>query len=110
MMDDPLHTVTSVHGHTIRVTATQWVHVVGAHDYMAGNIDKVLETIGEPDKIIEGKNGESLALRAYEQTNITQKTAVVIYRDEENGCMITAFLTSQPQRIERRGKILWQKT
>lgn len=93
----------------IRITARQWAHVIEAHDYMAGNADKVLETIAEPDLIVEGKQGESLALRLYESTNITRKTAVVVYRDEPDGFMITAFFTSRADKIERKGEIIWRK-
>lgn len=79
---DVLQTVISIRGHVIRLTVKQWMHIIEAHDYMAGNMDKVLETVAEPIEVIDGKAGESLALREYPQTNITRKTAVVIYRDE----------------------------
>jgi hypothetical protein len=107
MVDDVLRTIISVHGHSIRITAKQWAHITEAHDYMAGNLDIVVETLVEPSRIIEGKDGESLALREYEQTNISRKTAVVVYRDEPDGFVITAFLTSKPEKIERRGAKLW---
>jgi len=106
-MDDVLHTVTSVFGNRIRITARQWAHVTEAHDYMSGNMDKVLETLAEPDRVIAGQHGESLALRAYAHTNITQKTAVVVYRDEEDGFLITAFFTSKAHKIENKGDVLW---
>jgi hypothetical protein len=93
----------------IRITATQWTHVVEAHDYMAGNHDLVVETLGEPSRIITGERGESLALRDYETTNISRKTAVVVYRDEPDGFLITAFLTSKPDKIEKKGAQLWPR-
>lgn len=64
MPDDILHTLVSVHGNTIRVTTRQWAHITEAHDYMSGNLDKVLETLAEPDRVVAGEHGESLALRA----------------------------------------------
>jgi len=106
-MSDPLKVVRSVHRHSIRITATQWAHVVEAHDYMAGNLDLVIETLGEPSRVIAGEHGESLALRDYETTNVGQKTAVVVYRDEEDGFLITAFLTSKPDKIEKKGARTW---
>ena len=105
---DVLQTAISVHGHTIRITARQWAHVTEAHDYMSGNLDKVLETIAEPGRISRGEQGESLALRDYDQTNITRKTAVVVYRDEPDGFMITAFFTSKPDKVEKKGATIWQ--
>lgn len=109
MSDDVLQTATSVFNHTIRLTARQWAHITEAHDYMAGNMDKVLETLSEPSRVIQGMQGELLALRDYESTNITQKTAVVVYRDEPDGFIITAFFTSKPKKIERKGAQLWPK-
>jgi hypothetical protein len=46
---------------------------------MAGNRTLVLETIADPDELVSGETGEALALRAYPQTNLTAKTAVVVY-------------------------------
>jgi hypothetical protein len=106
-MSDVLQTCVSVFGYTIRVTARQWAHITEAHDYMSGNLDKVLETLAEPTRIIEGEQGESLALRDYDSTNITRKTAVVVYRDESDGFLITAFFTSKPDKVEKKGKMLW---
>jgi YD repeat-containing protein len=51
MADDVLQTAVSVHGHTIRVTYKQWAHITENHDYMSGNLDKVLETLAEPSRI-----------------------------------------------------------
>jgi hypothetical protein len=110
MSDNPgdiIETAVSVFGNTIRVTVRQWTHITESHDYMAGNLDKVLETLAEPSRIIEGTEGESLALRDYESTNITRKTAVVVYRDQPDGFVITAFFTSKPGKVEQRGKRLW---
>ena len=78
-----------------------------AHDYMSGNLDKVLETLAEPDRVVAGEQGESLALRAYEKTSITRKTAVVVYHDQPDGFLITAFFTSKPQKVEKNGQVIW---
>jgi hypothetical protein len=77
---------------------------------MSGNLDKILETLADPSRVIEGEQGESLALRDYESTNITRKTAVVVYRDEPDGFLITAFFTSKPAKIEKKGKLLWSRS
>jgi hypothetical protein len=109
-MDETLQNTVSVHGNTIRITASQWAHITEGHDYMSGNLDKVLETLAEPSRIVEGERGESLALRDYDKTNITRKTAVAVYRDEENGFLITAFFTSKPDKIEKKGKVIWSQS
>ncbi len=104
-----LETTKSVSGKAIRLTLKQWFHIVESHDYMAGNIDKIMETVSSPDCIVEGLKGELLALKYYDETNITQKYCVVVYReDKEEGFIITAFLTSRPGTIKRRG-VVWAK-
>lgn len=110
MPDDTLHTVIVVSGHSIRVTARQWAHVTEAHDYMSGNLDKVLETLADPDRVVLGEQGELLALRAYDKTNITRKTAVVVYRDQPDGFLITAFFTFKPHKIEQKGQVIWSRS
>src|SRR4029434_5201459 len=86
--------VVSVRRHRIRLTLRQWLHISENHDYMAGNRPLVLETIADPDDLLAGEAGETLALRAYTQTNLMAKTAVVVYRDEPDGFIITAWFTS----------------
>ena len=110
MDGDTLHTISSVNGNSIRITAKQWAHVIESHDYMSGNMDKVLETLAEPDRVVQGNQGESLALREYESTNITHKTAVIVYRDESDGFLITAFFTSPPDKVEREKAVIWRKS
>jgi len=58
---------------------------------------------------VEGLRGELIALKHYAETNISEKHSVVVYREQEReGFIITAFFTSKPETIKRRG-ILWQK-
>jgi hypothetical protein len=108
-MDEPpvLAEVVSVRGHRIRLTLRQWLHISENHDYMAGNRALVLETIAEPDELLAGEAGETLALRAYSQTNLTAKTAVVVYRDEPDGFIIMAWLTSRADRVRAKGVQVW---
>jgi hypothetical protein len=61
----PLAEVFSVRGHRVRLTLLQWVHIIENHDYMAGNRELVLETIADPDELVAGEAGETLALRVY---------------------------------------------
>jgi hypothetical protein len=102
--------VYAVRGHQIRLTLRQWVHIIENHDYMAGNRELVLETVADPDELLEGEADATLALRAYPVTNLTAKTVVVVYRDEPNGFVITAWLTSRPDRVRARGKQVWTRS
>jgi len=75
---------------------------------MAGNRHLISETISEPDYILKGEKDELIALKYYSKTVITSKHCVVIYREVNGeGFVITAFLTSKPEKI--KGEIIWQK-
>ena len=39
--------------------------------------------------------------------NPTAKAAVVVYRDEPEGFVITAWLTSRPDQVRARGVQVW---
>ncbi len=101
--------VISKNGCDIRLSAERWSHIVEAHDYMAGNQDLVFETIENPDCIIQGEKNELITIRHYQKTSISEKHVVVVYKEESsNGFIITAFMTSKPEKIIKRG-ILWKK-
>lgn len=101
--------VTSKNGINISLTAERWAHIVEAHDYMAGNQDLVFETIENPDYIVRGEKDELIAIRYYRKTSISEKNMVVIYKEVMNdGFIITAFMTSKPEKILKRG-VIWKK-
>jgi len=92
----------------IRLTYKQWAHIIDSHDYMAGNMDMVLESVENPDYIVRGWTDELIALKHYERTSISEKYMVVVYKEGKEGFIITAFMTSKQDTILRRG-ILWEK-
>ena len=92
----------------IRLTYKQWAHVVDSHDYMAGNMDMVMESVENPDYIVRGWTDELIALKHYEKTSISEKYTVVVYKEGKEGFIITAFMTSKQDTILGRG-ILWEK-
>ncbi|MHB8120331.1 MAG: hypothetical protein ACYDHX_16695 [Methanothrix sp.] len=73
---------------------------------MAGYYSEVLETIEDPDAVYEGNLGELLAVKEIQ----TDKYIVVVYKEvsEEDGFLITAFLSSRKKQLERRTKV-WQR-
>lgn len=76
---------------------------------MSGNLDLVLETLEDPDYIVQGWTDELIALRHFEETTISEKYVVVIYKEEnKDGFVISSFMTSKEDKILRRG-IIWQK-
>jgi len=103
-------TVTSKNDKEIRLTEERWSHIVEAHDYMAGNQDMVFETLENPDSIIDGGKDELIAVRHYVHTSISEKHAVVIYKEQKHdGFIITAFMTSKPEKITKKG-VIWNST
>ena len=95
----------SKHRIPIRLSPDRWAHIVEHHDDLAGYRDHVLETIEGPNAVARGKAGELLALKS-----MGDRTLVVVYREvsRTDGFVITAFFTTQPGRIHKRG-LVWQK-
>ena len=90
----------------IRLGEERWFHIVESHDYMSGISDSVLECINDPEYIIEGDKGELIAIKKFNNKHI-----VVIYREvnKEDGFVITAFLTSEIERVRKERKTIWKK-
>jgi len=92
-------------GTLIKLTHKQWAHILESHDYMAGNLDLVFESIEDPDFIVEGWTNELIALKHYKKTSISEKYVVVVYKEGKDGFIITAFMTSKQDKILKRGVI-----
>ena len=93
----------SKNGIPIRLTDERWAHITEEHCELAGLRLEVLETISNPVRVVEGAEGELLALRELD----LGKYIVVVYRElEGDGFVITAFLTRRLRSLERR-KQLW---
>lgn len=56
--------VISKGGVPIRLTEERWFHIVENHDDLAGYYDEVLETVEDPDFILQGYGGALIALKA----------------------------------------------
>ena len=101
--------VISKNGIKIRLTAERWTHIAEAHDYMAGNLDLVLETIEDPDVIVDSGKGELIAIKYYTKTSISKKDMVVFFKEQgSDGFVITSFMTSKKQKIMKKG-IIWKR-
>jgi len=97
--------VLSKNGVPIRLTNERWTHIVEEHCELAGMRLEVLDTITSPSRILEGGMGELLAV----QETHTGKYLVVVYREIDNdGFVITAFITSKTKSLNRRNQ-LWPK-
>src|SRR5215475_16200149 len=92
-------TVNSTNGVPIRLTDERWVHVTEEHSELAGLRLEVLETVANPIEIFAGNRDELLAVREIEPG----KYLVVVYcESQQDGFIITAFLTRKGQALRRR--------
>jgi hypothetical protein len=95
--------VLSRNGVPIRLTDERWAHITEEHCELAGMRLEVLETVSNPSRILAGGDGELLAVREIS----ANKHLVVVYREFENdGFIITAFLTSKTKSFNGRTQ-LW---
>ena len=95
--------VLSKNGVPIRLTDERWAHITEEHNELAGLRLEVLQTIAEPARVLEAREGALLAVRELEPG----KHLVAVYRElEQDGFVITAFLTSRRASLDRRRQ-LW---
>ena len=86
----------------IRLTRERWFHITENHDDLAGYYDDVLDTIENPDMVIQGYGGALIAIKGMGRKRYLD----VIYKEfigKNDGFVISAYFTS---KIDRR-KILW---
>ena len=95
--------VYSKNGVTIRLTGERWAHITEEHSELAGLQLEIVETVANPTEIFAGNQGELLAVREVE----LGKYLVVVYREsQQDGFIITAFLTRKGHTLRRRQQ-LW---
>jgi len=95
-------TATSKNGIPIRLTAERWAHISDEHGELAGLRSEVLKAVEDPLRVVEGGAGELLAVRELD----LGKYVVVVYREQEDdGFVITAFLTRRVRALERRKQV-----
>lgn len=89
-------------GIAIRLTDERWAHITEEHSELSGLRSTVVETVSHPDSVLLGYDGELLAVREVE----AGKHLVVVYREEDNdGFIITAFLTRRIRSLEKRRQV-----
>jgi hypothetical protein len=92
----------------IRLTQKREQHIFSDHPEMVGQINKIKETLKDPDKIIRSKSDELVQLfyRNYLKTPVTNKfLCLVVKISETESFIITAYFTD----AIKNGDILWKK-
>lgn len=100
--------VISKGGVPIRLTPERMAHIARRHPEMAGQEEKILGTVAEPDLIQEGDAGSRIALKHYPTSPLTEKFCAVVYREppEQSGFVITAYFCSRHAGARR---VLWKR-
>ena len=99
---------TSRNGVAIRLTPERWEHIIRNHPEMEDQSLKVFQTVGEPDRVLEGDFGELLAVRFYEETPLTPKFLIVPYREmtQTDGFALTAYFTG---KFSEKRRVVWTR-
>ena len=94
-----MHTSISVHGVRIRLTPERWLHIIEAHDDLAGALPDVLNTLENPEWVTKGYRGAFIAWKGYGR----KRFLAVVYREigKDDGFVVTAYFTSKPKRRNR---------
>ncbi|MFI5366289.1 MAG: hypothetical protein ACHQ4J_11755 [Candidatus Binatia bacterium] len=90
-------------GVPIRLTEERWFHIVENHDDLAGHYDDVLETVENPEVILQGDAGALVAAKRV----APRRHLAVVYKEvsRDDGFVVTAYFA---RRLARR-TIVWRR-
>jgi hypothetical protein len=94
-------------GREVRLTDERITHIL-EHEEMVGQLDKVEETVREPDVIVRSQRDAEVHLyhKHYPTTPVTEKELVVAMKvTQTDAFVLTAFFTETIKKGER----LWEK-
>lgn len=97
-----------VHNQSIRLDEERRFHLETEHPEMTGQLDRIAETLANPDKVIRSRTDATVELfyRHYQSTPVTSKylcTVVKVLSDDH--FIITTYFTD----AMKRGEVLWEK-
>jgi hypothetical protein len=102
-------TVNSVNGVGIRLTEERWQHITFQHPELAGLQADVLDTVENPEQVLQGKDGQLISVKTIKPD---EKWLLVVYRelDEDgvivDGFIVTAFFNQRRRYLEGK-KVVW---
>jgi hypothetical protein len=75
------------------------LHIIEAHDDLAGALPDVLNTLENPEWVTKGYRGAFIAWKGYGR----KRFLAVVYREigKDDGFVVTAYFTSKPKRRNR---------
>ncbi|MEX2705956.1 MAG: PBECR2 nuclease fold domain-containing protein [Candidatus Freyrarchaeum guaymaensis] len=97
-----------IHNRRIRLTEERQEHIETDHPEMSGRIDRILETLLNPDVIVRSRTDPDVELfyRYYDVTPVTEKYLCVVVKVLAEGAfIITAYFTD----TIKKGETLWKR-
>lgn len=87
------------------MTSEHWQHITILPPETADFYYEILETIEKPDIIYEGNSGAKIASKKF--NGIYPKFIVTVYKEtkENDGFIITAYLSVKKQELEKKKKL-----
>ena len=97
-----------IHNRSIRLTQEREEHIENDHPEMFGQLNRIQDTLSDPDIIVKSRSDETVELfyKHYTSTPVTEKylcTAVKVLLNDL--FIITAYFTDSI----KRGTVLWKK-
>ena len=95
--------VDSVNGVPIRLTEERWKHIVDNKPYMSAYYEKVISTIENPMRVVQGYAGALVAISSVGRGRYLN----IVYREisPHDGFIITAFVSTKLNK----GRRTWPK-
>jgi len=92
----------------IRLTIERWNHIIHRHPELIDEKEKVIEAIEKPEMILKGDFGTFMAVSFYQETPLSEKYLVVIYKElsKDDGFVVTAYFTNKPSEWR---EVLWKQ-
>jgi len=97
-----------VYDRRVRLTNERQEHIEADHPEMSGQIDKIQNTLLNPDMIVRSRTDPEVELfyRHYDTTPVTEKYLCVVVKVAAGDFLaITAYFTDSI----KRGDVLWQR-
>lgn len=103
-----MHKFKDKQGRWVRFSDERLSHLESHHPEMAGQLDRISETLAVPDIIVRSRTDTLVELfyKQYISTLVSTKfLCVVVKTSKDNNFIITAYYTD----TVKRGDILWEK-
>ncbi len=82
-------------------------HILSKYSEMRDNLSELTNVVTNPDKVIEeDSRGARVAIKHF-----GSKSIVVVYKIcyQGAGKVLTAYKTTSPHKLQKRGTIVWKK-